>query len=62
MADEAIRFLEDMIIGKFQPNIVSYKIVLPRLCKAYRINDVTEVLTTMIENGCQPNKTTYTID
>jgi pentatricopeptide repeat protein len=52
MVDEAIGFLEDMISGKFQPNIVSYKIVLPRLCKAYRINDVIEVLITMIENGC----------
>jgi len=52
MVDEAIGFLEDMINGKFQRNIVSYKIVLPRLCKTHRINDVIEVLITMIENGC----------
>jgi pentatricopeptide repeat protein len=50
-----------MLSGRFQPNIVSYNIVLLGLCKVHRIDDAIEVLTAMIENGCQPNETTYTL-
>jgi hypothetical protein len=39
-----------MLSGRFQPNIVSYKNFLLRLCKAHKIGNVIEVEAAMIEN------------
>lgn len=61
MVDEAIVLLANILSGMFQPNIVIYKIILG-LCKAYRVEDPIEKLATIIENGCQPNKTIYMVD
>ncbi|WCJ43782.1 Pentatricopeptide repeat (PPR-like) superfamily protein [Euphorbia peplus] len=61
MVDEAIGLLVDMQNCRFQPNVVSYNIILLGSCKAQRVNDRIEVLDGMIEKGCHPNKTTYTL-
>ena len=59
--DEAIGLLVDMERTEWQPTVISYNIVLLGLCKAHRIVDAIEVLAVMVDNGCQPNETTYTL-
>ncbi|KAM2118447.1 hypothetical protein EV2_010967 [Malus domestica] len=43
------------------PTVISYNIVLLGLCKTRRIVDAIEVLAAMVEKGCRPNETTYTL-
>ena len=50
MVDEVIGLLANMLSGRFQPNIISYKNFLLRLCKAHKIGNVIEVEAAMIEN------------
>jgi len=47
---------------RIKPNVISYNTVpLGLLCKERRISDAVELLGHMVEKGCHPNETTYTL-